>query len=94
MRPGEKIHIGVILMHPVAIENGLRFAIKEIERTVGFGVVFKTLVALLKSNMPVSIRIVDSIASNSMHIIVEYLDPSVLIRHPEPSPRDPLRRTE
>ena len=48
VRPCEKIHIGVILMHPVAIESGLRFAIKEIERTVGFGVVFKTLVRCWK----------------------------------------------
>jgi elongation factor Tu len=37
--PGDNIEMGVELMVPVAIEQGLRFAIREGGRTVGAGVV-------------------------------------------------------
>src|SRR4051794_4446460 len=37
--PGDNIHMGVELHTPVAIEEGLRFAIREGGRTVGAGVV-------------------------------------------------------
>ncbi|MFT3950826.1 MAG: elongation factor Tu [Oscillospiraceae bacterium] len=37
--PGDNVEIGVELITPIAIENGLRFAIREGGRTVGSGVV-------------------------------------------------------
>jgi elongation factor Tu len=39
--PGDNISIDVELIIPVAIEEGLRFAIREGGRTVGAGVVTK-----------------------------------------------------
>jgi elongation factor Tu len=39
--PGDNIQMGVELITPVAIEEGLRFAIREGGRTVGAGVVTK-----------------------------------------------------
>jgi len=37
--PGDNIQMEVTLIHPVAVENGMRFAIREGGRTVGAGVV-------------------------------------------------------
>ena len=37
--PGDNIEISVELITPIAIENGLRFAIREGGKTVGSGVV-------------------------------------------------------
>ncbi|GAA8968501.1 hypothetical protein HpSP79_20390 [Helicobacter pylori] len=37
--PGENVKITVELIAPIAMENGLRFAIREGGRTVGAGVV-------------------------------------------------------
>jgi elongation factor Tu len=39
--PGDNVEMGVELITPVAIEEGLRFAIREGGRTVGAGVVTK-----------------------------------------------------
>ncbi|MCC6935076.1 MAG: elongation factor Tu, partial [Thermomicrobiales bacterium] len=39
--PGDNIQMDVELIQPVAIEEGLRFAIREGGRTVGAGVVTK-----------------------------------------------------
>ncbi|RLT31232.1 MAG: elongation factor Tu, partial [Chloroflexi bacterium] len=39
--PGDNIEMAVELIVPVAIEDGLRFAIREGGRTVGAGVVSK-----------------------------------------------------
>jgi elongation factor Tu len=39
--PGDNIQMQVELIQPVAIEEGLRFAIREGGRTVGAGVVTK-----------------------------------------------------
>jgi elongation factor Tu len=39
--PGDNIVMSVELIQPVAIEEGLRFAIREGGRTVGAGVVTK-----------------------------------------------------
>jgi elongation factor Tu len=39
--PGDNIIMKVELIQPVAIEEGLRFAIREGGRTVGAGVVIK-----------------------------------------------------
>ena len=41
--PGDNITMTVELIQPVAIEDGLRFAIREGGRTVGAGVVTKIL---------------------------------------------------
>ncbi len=41
--PGDNININVELIAPIAMENGLRFAIREGGRTVGAGVVAKIL---------------------------------------------------
>jgi elongation factor Tu len=41
--PGDNVVMGVELIVPVAIEDGLRFAIREGGRTVGAGVVTKIL---------------------------------------------------
>ena len=41
--PGDRIKMTVELIHPVAIEQGMRFAIREGGRTVGAGVVSKIL---------------------------------------------------
>ncbi|RIK42603.1 MAG: elongation factor Tu, partial [Chloroflexi bacterium] len=41
--PGDNIQMTVTLIQPVAIEEGLRFAIREGGRTVGAGVVTKIL---------------------------------------------------
>ncbi|MBN2726002.1 elongation factor Tu, partial [Candidatus Mcinerneyibacteriota bacterium] len=37
--PGDNVTVTVELIHPVALEQGLRFAIREGGRTVGAGVV-------------------------------------------------------
>ena len=37
--PGDDIRMGIKLIHPVALEEGLRFAIREGGRTVGAGVI-------------------------------------------------------
>ncbi|MBA3946250.1 MAG: elongation factor Tu, partial [Herpetosiphonaceae bacterium] len=39
--PGDNVQMGVELIMPVAVEEGLRFAIREGGRTVGAGVVTK-----------------------------------------------------
>ncbi|MGH2452481.1 MAG: elongation factor Tu, partial [bacterium] len=37
--PGDNVNLDVILITPVALEEGLRFAVREGGRTVGAGVV-------------------------------------------------------
>ncbi|KAL8939675.1 MAG: hypothetical protein Q9211_002626 [Gyalolechia sp. 1 TL-2023] len=46
--PGDLIHAVVTLVHPIAMEGGLRFAMREGGRTVGTGVISK-IVSLLCS---------------------------------------------
>ena len=41
--PGDNISITVTLIQPIAMEEGLRFAIREGGRTVGAGVVAKVI---------------------------------------------------
>jgi elongation factor Tu len=41
--PGDNVQMVVTLIHPVAMEDGLRFAIREGGRTVGAGVVAKII---------------------------------------------------
>jgi elongation factor Tu len=41
--PGDNVRMGVELIYPVAMEEGLRFAIREGGRTVGSGVVTKII---------------------------------------------------
>ena len=41
--PGDDVAITVKLIHPIAMEEGLRFAIREGGKTVGAGVVAKVL---------------------------------------------------
>ncbi len=41
--PGDNVQMTVTLIHPVAMEDGLRFAIREGGRTVGAGVVAKII---------------------------------------------------
>ncbi len=39
--PGDNVEMSVELIHPIAMDDGLRFAIREGGRTVGAGVVAK-----------------------------------------------------
>ena len=41
--PGDNTHLTIRLITPIAMEEGLRFAIREGGRTVGSGVVSKIL---------------------------------------------------
>lgn len=41
--PGDNVKITVELIHPIALEQGTRFAIREGGHTVGSGVVSKIL---------------------------------------------------
>jgi len=41
--PGDNVAITVALIQPIAMEEGLRFAIREGGRTVGAGVVSKII---------------------------------------------------
>jgi hypothetical protein len=41
--PGDNVQMTVELIHPIAMEEGLRFAIREGGRTVGAGVVAKII---------------------------------------------------
>ena len=41
--PGDNINMNIELISPIAIEEGLRFAIREGGRTVGSGVVTKII---------------------------------------------------
>jgi len=41
--PGDNVKISVELIAPIAMEEGLRFAIREGGRTVGAGVVSKVI---------------------------------------------------
>jgi len=41
--PGDNIKVNVALIAPIAMEDGLRFAIREGGRTVGAGVVTKVV---------------------------------------------------
>ncbi|MDQ3196934.1 MAG: elongation factor Tu, partial [Burkholderiales bacterium] len=41
--PGDNVSVTVQLINPIAMEEGLRFAIREGGRTVGAGVVAKVL---------------------------------------------------
>jgi elongation factor Tu len=41
--PGDRIEVTVQLIYPVAVEKGMRFAIREGGRTVGAGVVTNIL---------------------------------------------------
>ncbi|MDP2761667.1 MAG: elongation factor Tu, partial [Sideroxyarcus sp.] len=41
--PGDNVSITVNLINPIAMEEGLRFAIREGGRTVGAGVVAKVI---------------------------------------------------
>ena len=39
--PGDNVEFAVDLIHPIAMEEGLKFAIREGGRTIGAGVVSK-----------------------------------------------------
>ena len=41
--PGDNVHMTAHLIKPIAMEEGLRFAIREGGRTIGAGVVTKIL---------------------------------------------------
>ncbi|MDP0590018.1 MAG: elongation factor Tu [Candidatus Endonucleobacter bathymodioli] len=41
--PGDNVNVNATLIHPIAMEEGLRFAIREGGRTVGAGVVVKIM---------------------------------------------------
>ena len=41
--PGDNVKVSVTLIKPIAMEDGLRFAIREGGRTVGAGVVAKII---------------------------------------------------
>jgi elongation factor Tu len=41
--PGDNVTMDVELIHPIAMDEGLRFAIREGGRTVGAGVVSKII---------------------------------------------------
>jgi elongation factor Tu len=41
--PGDNIKISAELINPIALEEGLRFAIREGGRTVGAGVISKVI---------------------------------------------------
>ena len=41
--PGDNVQMEGTLIHPIAMEEGLRFAIREGGRTVGAGVVAKII---------------------------------------------------
>jgi elongation factor Tu len=41
--PGDNVQVEVKLIHPIAMDEGLRFAIREGGRTVGAGVVAKII---------------------------------------------------
>ncbi|MEO1886925.1 MAG: elongation factor Tu, partial [Methyloprofundus sp.] len=41
--PGDNVSVEVTLIAPIAMEDGLRFAIREGGRTVGAGVVAKVI---------------------------------------------------
>jgi len=41
--PGDNVRMGIELISPIAMEEGLRFAIREGGRTVGAGVVTKII---------------------------------------------------
>ncbi|MFB3059555.1 MAG: elongation factor Tu, partial [Gammaproteobacteria bacterium] len=41
--PGDNVKMEVVLIAPIAMEDGLRFAIREGGRTVGAGVVSKII---------------------------------------------------
>ena len=41
--PGDNVNMEVTLISPIAMDDGLRFAIREGGRTVGAGVVVKIL---------------------------------------------------
>ncbi len=41
--PGDRVKMTVQLLQPIAIEQNMRFAIREGDRTVGVGVVSKIL---------------------------------------------------
>jgi elongation factor Tu len=41
--PGDRVKMTVELIHPIAVEQGMRFAIREGGRTIGAGVVTKIL---------------------------------------------------
>ena len=41
--PGDNVDMEITLINPIAIEEGLRFAIREGGRTVGSGVVIKVI---------------------------------------------------
>ena len=41
VRPGERTRIGFTLQHPIGIEPGMRFALREGKKTVGAGIVVK-----------------------------------------------------
>ena len=41
--PGDNVHLVTELIAPIAMEEGLRFAIREGGRTVGAGVVSKVI---------------------------------------------------
>ncbi len=41
--PGDNVNLDVELIAPIAMEDGLRFAIREGGRTVGAGVVVKII---------------------------------------------------
>lgn len=42
--PGDKVKIKVTLIYPTAMDNSLRFAIREVDRTANAGVVAKVIV--------------------------------------------------
>ena len=41
--PGDKVNLNIQLIHPIAVENGTKFSIREGGRTVGAGVVVKII---------------------------------------------------
>ena len=55
--PGDNVSITVKLIHPIAMEEGLRFAIREGGKTVGAGVVAKIMEELMSTKQKIRIRL-------------------------------------
>jgi small subunit ribosomal protein S10 len=55
--PGDNVSITVKLIHPIAMEEGLRFAIREGGKTVGAGVVAKIIASGVSMSTKQKIRI-------------------------------------
>ena len=75
--PGDNVQVEVELIHPIALNEGLRFAIREGGRTVGAGVVAQVLSWYWIDDVEFSnflVKLLSDLKNTSRHFIFYFIE--------------------